>query len=315
MAYNSEDNEKEIRSNQKEILDLSNQINRSFERRKDLVGAITDKEREYKSLVSESNRLSQQIADNAEKISKFQIKSRDLANSISKAEKVALDATNKFADIQGKLLDQRIAASNAYNVLRANEIGLSKQINEAADENRHLENQKQYELSKGRNISLDVLKTIQDQINANRQYIKDNESKLTQVKKDRDIQKEIRKNANSILNDEKKRSDESKAQIDRLKSQLELTREVERATFLTEKSLKTITLLPGINNFFKAGDADKILQIAKQAAASLAEAQKNNISLGNILGITLGAAGEAFSVFSRNIFKASFSLENLFYLT
>jgi hypothetical protein len=311
MAYNSEDNEKEIRSNQKEILDLSNQINRSFEKRKDLVGAITDKEREYKSLVSESNRLSQQIADNAEKISKFQIKSRDLANSISKAEKVALDAANKFANIQKDLTRQRISAGIEYNSLKAKEIDLSKQINDATNENRHLENQKHYELSKGRNISLDVLKTIQDQINANRQNIKDNESKLTQVKKDRDIQKEIKKNINSILDDEKKRSNESKTQIDRLKSQLELTREVERATFLTEKSLKTITLLPGINKFFKAGDADKILQIAKQAAASLAEAQNNNIGLGNILGITLGAAGEAFSVFGGNILKASFSLENL----
>ena len=74
MAYDSEDKEREIRANQEKILDLSNQINRSFEKRRDLVGRITDDEREYKNLISESNRLSQQIANNAEKISKFQVK-------------------------------------------------------------------------------------------------------------------------------------------------------------------------------------------------------------------------------------------------
>ncbi len=311
MAYNSEDKEKEIRANQKEILDLSSQINRSFEKRKDLVGQITDKEREYKSLVSESNRLSQQIADNAEKIAKFKVKSKDLAGDITKAEKVANDAASKFASIQGKLNDDRIKASNAFNILRAKEINLNKQINDAVDDNRHLENQKHYELSKGKKASLDTLRSIQDQINANRRYIKDNESKLDSIKKDRDIQKEIKKNIDSILKEEKSRSKESQTQIDRLKDQLKLVQAVEDATFLTEKMLKTITLLPGIGNFFKAGDADKILDIAKQAAANLATAQGNTLTLGNKLGIVLGAAGEAFSVFGGNILKASFSLENL----
>jgi predicted nucleic acid-binding Zn-ribbon protein len=127
MAYDSEDKEREIRANQKEILDLSNQINRSFEKRKDLVGTITDKEREYKSLVSESNRLSQQIASNAEKIANFQIKSKDLSQSISKAETAANDAARKFADIQKTLTRDKISASINFNAARSKERDLSNE--------------------------------------------------------------------------------------------------------------------------------------------------------------------------------------------
>ena len=311
MAYNSEDNEKEIRSNQEKILDLSNQINRSFEKRRDLVGRITDDEREYKNLISESNRLSQQIANNAEKISKFQVKSKDLANSISKAEKLASDATNKFADTQGKLLGQRIAASNAYNILRAKEIGLSKQINEAADENRHLENQKQYELSKGRRTNLDVLKALQDQINANRSFIKDNESKLTQVKKDRDIQKEIKGNVDGIFDSEKQRKIESQIQLDKLRGQLNLIKQVEKSTQLTETMLKGINKLPGIGKYFPEKDLNNILEKAKATAASITEAGGNAASLGNRLKIAGGALASAGATIAENFTKTAFSIENI----
>jgi hypothetical protein len=311
MAYNSEDNEKEIRANQEKILDLSNQINRSFEKRRDLVGRITDDEREYKNLISESNRLSQQIANNAEKISKFQVKSKDLANSISKAEKLASDATNKFADIQGKLLNQRVAASNAYNVLRAKEIGLSKQINETADENRHLENQKQYELSKGRRTNLDVLKVLQDQINANRSFIKDNESKLTQVKKDRDIQKEIKKNIDGVFDSEKQRKIESQIQLDKLRGQLNLTKQVEKSTQLTEAMLRGINQLPGIGKYFPEKDLNNILEKAKMTAASIAESGGNAASLGNQLKIAGSALASASATIAQNFLKTTFSIENI----
>jgi hypothetical protein len=308
MAYDSEDKEREIRANQKEILDLSNQINRSFEKRKDLTGALLRDEREYKSLVSESNRLSQQIADNAEKIANFQVKSKDLSQSISKAETAANDAARKFADIQKTLTRDKISASINFNAARSKERDLSKQISDIANDNRLLENEKNYLIRSG---NINAAQARQREINDNKLLEAELKQQLTDNSKSKDLSKEIVKNINSILDSEKQRNQESQDQISRLKNQLELVRAVEDATFLTEKMLKSITLLPGIGNFFKAGDASKILDIAKQAAANLAVAQGNAISLGNKLGIALGAAGEAFMVFSNNIFKASFNIQSL----
>jgi len=311
MAYDSEDKEREIKANQKEILDLSNQINRSFEKRKDLVGQITDKEREYKSLVSESNRLSQQIADNAEQIAKFQVKSKDLSQSISKAEKVANDAASKFADVQKTLIRDKISASIDFNAAKAKERDLSKQLIDLANDNRLLENEKNYQLRLGTEIGLQAAQNRQKEINDNKALEAELKKQLADNAKSKDLSKEIVKNIKSILDSEKQRNQESQEQIARLKEQLELVRAVEDAVFLTEKTLKSITLLPGINKFFKSEDASKILDIAKQAAANLAAAQGNALTLGNKLGIALGAAGEAAAVFGGNLLKATFSIENL----
>jgi len=308
MAYDSEDKEREIRANQKEILDLSNQINRSFEKRKDLTGALLRDEREYKSLVSESNRLSQQIADNAEKIANFQVKSKDLSQSISKAETAANDAAKKFADIQKTLIRDKISASINFNAARSKERDLSKQISDIANDNRLLENEKNYLIRSG---NINAAQARQREINDNKLLEAELKQQLADNSKSKDLSKEIVKNINSILDSEKQRNQESQDQITRLKEQLELVRAVEDATFLTEKMLKSITLLPGISKFFKADDAAKILDIAKQAAANLAVAQGNALTLGNKLGIALGAAGEAAAVFGGNLLKATFSIENL----
>jgi hypothetical protein len=306
--YSSDDKEKEIRTNQKEILDLSNQINRSFEKRRDLVGTITDKEREYKNLVSESNRLSQQIADNAEKISKFQVKSKDLSDSISKAEKVALEATNKFASIQRKLNRERLDKQREFNNLNDETKDIAKQLIDLANDNRILENEKNYQLRLG---SIAIAQQRQQEINNNKIREAALKEDLVNKSKAKNLSEEVVKNIDSILDSEKKRKKESQEQFDVLKKQLDLVRQVEDATFLTEKMLKSITLLPGVGQFFKAGDAAKVLQIAKQLAADIATAGGNAASLGNVLGIALGAAGNAFGIFANNIFKATFNLENL----
>jgi hypothetical protein len=311
MAYDSEDKEREIRANQKEILDLSNQINRSFEKRKDLVGKITDGEREYKSLVSESNRLSQQIADNAEKISKFQVKSKDLTQSISKAEKSTNDAASKYASIQNNLNLEKARKVKEIKNLESASIGIAKKINDLANDNRLLENEKNYQLKLGTTEGLRIAQLRQREINDNKLVIAQSQQELDSKKKQRNLAQETVNTLDQIRNSEKDRRIEVQSQIGRLKEQLELVRAVEDATFLTEKMLKSITLLPGIGNFFKSGDASKILDIAKQAAANLAIAQGNAVGLGNKLGIALGAAGEAFMVFSNNIFKASFNIQSL----
>jgi hypothetical protein len=311
MVYDSEDKEREIRANQKEILDLSNQINRSFEKRKDLTGGLLRDEREYKNLVSESNRLSQQIADNAEKIANFQVKSKDLSQSISKAETAANDAAKKFADIQKTLIRDKISASINFNAAKAKERDLNKQLIDLANDNRLLENEKNYQLRLGTEIGLQAAQNRQKEINDNKVLEAELKKQLADNAKSKDLSKEAIKNINSIIDSEKQRNQESQDQIGRLKEQLEVIRQVEDATFLTEKMLKTITLLPGIGQFFKAGDAAKVLDIAKGVAANIAAAGGNAASLGNILGIAIGAAGNAFALFADNTFKASFNLQSL----
>jgi hypothetical protein len=311
MAYDSEDKEREIRANQKEILDLSNQINRSFEKRKDLTGGLLRDEREYKSLVSESNRLSQQIADNAEKIANFQVKSKDLTQSISKAEKAANDAASKYASIQNNLNLEKARKVKEIKNLESASIGIAKKINDLANDNRLLENEKNYQLKLGTAEGLRIAQIRQGDINRNKEAIAQAQKELEVKNKQRNLSQETVKNLDQIRNSEKDRRIEVQSQIDRLKEQLLIIRQVEDATFLTEKMLKTITLLPGIGQFFKAGDAAKVLDIAKGVAANIAAAGGNAASLGNILGIAVGAAGNAFALFADNTFKASFNLQSL----
>jgi hypothetical protein len=311
MAYNSEDNEKEIRANQEKILDLSNQINRSFEKRKDLVGRITDDEREYKNLISESNRLSQQIANNAEKISKFQVKSKDLANSISKAETTTNDAARKFADLQKTLTRDKINASINFNAAKAKERDLSKQISDIANDNRLLENEKNYLLRSNNENALEAAQARQREINDNKALEASLKEQLSTTTKERDLSKEVVKNIDGILNSEEERRNESQIQLDKLREQLNLTRQVEKSTQLTEAILKGINQLPGIGKYFPEKDLNNILEKAKATAASITKAGGNAASLGNQLKIAGGALASAGATIAKNFLETTFSIENI----
>jgi myosin heavy subunit len=311
MAYNSDDKEREIRANQEKILDLSNQINRSFEKRRDLAGEITDEEREYKSLASESNRLSQQIANNAEKIARFQIKSKDLAESIAKTENVSNRAAQKFADIQKTLTRDKISASINFNAAKAKERDLNKQLIDLANDNRLLENEKNYQLRLGTEIGLQAAQNRQKEINDNKVLEAELKKQLADNVKSKDLSKEAIKNINSIIDSEEKRNKESQSQITQLNNQLSILKEVEKSTKTTESLLKGINALPGISKFFSKDDVAEVLEKAKMTAANIAEAGGNANSLKNQFKLVGNALGDAGLKIAGNFIKSTLSVEKM----
>ena len=66
--------------NSERLLDLSNQLNDSINERKKLLKESNAEEQQYLAVVKQQQKLSQDIAANAEKYLGYQIKSKDLAN-------------------------------------------------------------------------------------------------------------------------------------------------------------------------------------------------------------------------------------------
>ena len=311
MAYNSDDKEREIRANQEKILDLSNQINRSFEKRRDLAGEITDEEREYKSLVSESNRLSQQIANNAEKIARFQIKSKDLAESIAKTESASNRAAQKFASIQNDLIAERAAKQQEFNSLNDQTNDISKQLIDLANENRLLENEKNYQLRLGNEAALQAAQNRQREINDNKVLEAELKQQLANKTKERNLSEEIIKNIDGIIDSEEKRSKELQSQITKLNAQLSTLKDVEKSTKTVETLLKGINKLPGIGKFFSKDDVAEVLEKAKMTAASIAEAGGNANSLKNQFKLVGNALGDAGLKIAGNFVKSTLSVEKM----
>ena len=68
--------------NSERLLDLSNQINDSINERKKLLKGLSTEEQQYLSTVKQQQKISLDIASNAEKYLSYQIKSKDLAKQI-----------------------------------------------------------------------------------------------------------------------------------------------------------------------------------------------------------------------------------------
>jgi ABC-type transporter Mla subunit MlaD len=80
MADNT-DNIKDVQNSER-LLDLSNQIVDSLNQRRKLIKDIKEDENLYFTTVKQQQRLSQDIAANAEKYLGYQIKSKDLVKQI-----------------------------------------------------------------------------------------------------------------------------------------------------------------------------------------------------------------------------------------
>ena len=82
--------------NSERLLDLSNQLLDSLTQRRKTIKDIDSDEKLYLTTVKQQQRLSQDIAANAEKYLSYQIKSKDLANQIKANDLSKQKSTNAF---------------------------------------------------------------------------------------------------------------------------------------------------------------------------------------------------------------------------
>ena len=99
------------------LLDLSNQLNNSITERRKLLKGITAEEQLYFATVKQQQKLSQDIAANAEKYLGYQIKSKDLAKQIKATEDNAAKSKNAFENIQDNITKQYQDAIKANSKL------------------------------------------------------------------------------------------------------------------------------------------------------------------------------------------------------
>ena len=143
--------------NSERLLDLSNQLIDSLNERKKTINIINANEQLYFATVKQQQKLSQDIAANAEKYLSYQIKSRDLAKQKNAIEDNALKSANAFKIIQSNITKQyQEAVKNNSKLIEQidKENKLNQKVNNLIDSSRTVFQDLLKRREKGENISL-----------------------------------------------------------------------------------------------------------------------------------------------------------------
>ena len=124
-----EENIKAIQ-NSEELLNLSNSILNSYAERAKALERLTAEEKLYRATVSQQQKLSQQIAANADKYLGYQIKSKDLAKDIKATQDNLNKSTNTFKEISKKIALDGINALSQKRALLERQNKLQQEIND-----------------------------------------------------------------------------------------------------------------------------------------------------------------------------------------
>ena len=169
MADNT-NNIQEIQNSEK-LLDLSNKILDTLNQRKKLIKDINQDEQLYFATVKQQQKLSQDIAANAEKYLGYQIKSKDLAKQIkavednqAKTRASFIKESNNQASLATKLEIQRQDALKKALDIRKQIKGQTDSISKWDERNQYLQIQKN---QAERELNANLAKSLQIQIREN----------------------------------------------------------------------------------------------------------------------------------------------------
>lgn len=254
--------------NSEKLLDLSNQLIDSINERKKLLKGINAEETAYFSTVKQQQKLSQDIAANAEKYLGYQIKSKDL----DKQKKAAQDNANKanllfFEKINGsdslatKLQNQRNEAlQKAFNINK--QIKAQKeQIDKIDERNQNLQISKNRAEREG---NINLAKQIQLEIRENQRIANNKEKYIDVLSKQFNKEKDIAKTAREVLENEDKAKKARQEELAFLERNLHIRKQIEKSTGLLGGITKAISKIPGIGQYLNADEA--IEEMEKYAA-------------------------------------------------
>jgi hypothetical protein len=277
--------------NSERLLDLSNKIIDAVNERRKLLKKIDADEQLHLFTIKQQQKLSQDIAANAEKYLGYQIKSKDLDKQIKASKdniaKSIISSTrsiNGQLNLEQKLINQRKQSLNDAISLRNKEKEVKKKIEELDIKNSSLEFAKQNQLRAG---NLGLARQIQaeireNQINAN---IKEKQIKLLQEEGQK--QKDIAKSTFKIIKNAKEAREAQARELAFLEKNLIIRKQIERSTGLLGGIAKGLSKIPGIGQYIKA---DEAIDEMEKLAASMEEKGKKSTSFGNRLEIGLKGA-------------------------
>ena len=296
MADNT-DNIKDVQNSER-LLDLSNQIVDSLNQRRKLIKDIKADENLYFTTVKQQQRLSQDIAANAEKYLGYQIKSKDLAKQIKASSDNANKSTNAFNSIEAKLANQRKQSLNDAISLRNKEKEVRKQIEALDLRNDVLRERRTRALANGASVNSNAIRDIQEEIKSNQVNLKIKERQVKNLQTEGQKQKDIAKTVFETIKNAKEAEIDREKELAFLEKNLIIRKRIERSTGLLGGLAKSLSKIPGIGQYLRA---DEAIDEMEKLAAKFEEAESKSTGFTNRLQIGLKGASVLAKGFIENI--------------
>ena len=288
--------------NSEKLLDLSNQLNNSITERRKLLKNITAEEQNYFSTVKQQQKLSQDIAANAEKYLGYQIKSKDLAKQIKATDDNINKSRLSYSAIELKLEESKRKAILEARKLTDKDKNLAKQRIDLEEHSNDLQIAKQQALRVG---NAGLAAQIQQEINANNRNANALDKRAQNTKKAIQQQVDIINNAKKITKDAQDAAKAQEEELAFLKRNLEVRKQIEKSTGLLGGMAKAASKIPGIGQYL---NADEAIDEMEKLAASIEESGEKATSF----EIRMKIAGKGLQVLAKGAYENLKSPEAVF---
>jgi len=294
--------------NSEKLLDLSNQLIDSINERRKLLKGINAEEQLYFSTVKQQQKLSQDIAANAEKYLGYQIKSKDLSKQIKATEDNKSKTAQAFAKIQGNI------TKNYQDALKANtqllqqidkENKLNTSLSNELDRRVRIYNDLKTRKEQGEKISARDLRLAYLAQKNLIEEVKTSDRLLKTLEKQQQEQEDKARTAAEILKNGQESLKAQQEELAFLERNLYVRKQIEKSTGLLGGLAKAASKIPGIGQYL---NADEAVDEMEKLAAKMEESGQSATSFGNRLEIGL----KGLSVLGKGLVENLKSPEAIF---
>ena len=288
--------------NSEKLLDLSNKIVDAVNERRKLLKKIDADEQLHLFTIKQQQKLSQDIAANAEKYLGYQIKSKDLDKQIKASkDNIAKSILAATKSINGQLsVEEKLYEARKKAVLEERKINqdLFKQkglLNQTEENISNLENRRQIAIQAGHTS---VATALQQQIVDEKITAKNQINAIDRLQKQSTKQQDIAKSAKEIYKSSKETREAQAEELGFLEKNLIIRKRIEQSTGLLGGLSKSLSKIPGIGQYL---NADEAIDEMEKLAAKFEEAGFKSTDFGNRLQIGLKGASVLAKGFYENL--------------
>jgi hypothetical protein len=265
-------------------------------------------EKLYFATVKQQQKLSQDIAANAEKYLGYQIKSKDLTKQIKANEDNRSKSANAFKAIQSNITKQYQDSLKANTKLieqleKENKLNTSLSANADATIKRY--NDLKIAKERGENISTRELATARRRYLAVRDQLNDSNKVIKNLETEQQKQENIAKTAAEVIKNGKETLKAQEEELAFLERNLKIRKNIEKSTGLLGAMSKSLAKIPGIGQYL---NADEAIDEMEKLAAKIEEGGDDATTFGNRLQIGLKGAG----ILAKGLFENLKSPEAIF---
>jgi len=294
--------------NSERLLDLSNQLLDSLNQRKKVIKDIDEKEKLYFATVKQQQKLSQDIAANAEKYLGYQIKSKDLTKQIEATEDNRNKSARAFKDIQGNITRQyqdSLKANSKLLEIIDKENRLNSSLSSELDRRVRRYNDLKTQKEQGINISARELKLAYLSQKSLNEQVRESNKVLKNLETEQQKQENIAKTTAEIIKNGKENLKAQEEELKFLEKNLKIRKQIEKSTGLLGGMAKAASKIPGIGQYL---NADEAIDEMEKLAAKIEEGGGKATSFGNRMQI----AGKGLQVLAKGAYDNLKSPEAVF---